>query len=184
MHVASLLDFTSGFEGHVVMDDRTLERAESTTMHGLISWTLKVEVIHQDSLCVLISTFPSILLAQPLIDRDTMSELPVDTSTLKFSDIHDAKVLTTLLSLLFEPTPALQNLLVPSVLLRLTARSTPPATYNELIDICSAVASDWTWEQKAEFIAGHPIIGAPKVGGLSGKEQGAGPSTPRVVLDR
>jgi hypothetical protein len=111
-------------------------------------------------------------------------ELPVDTSTLKLESVHDANVLNTLLSLLFEPTPTLHNLLVPSVLLRLTARSSPPASYHELIDICAAVANDWTWDQKAEFIAGHPMIGAPKVSGLSGKEQGGGPVTPRVVIVR
>lgn len=107
-----------------------------------------------------------------------------DKSTLRLEDARDANVLTNLLSLLFEPTEPLRSLLVPSVLLRLTARSEPPSSYNELIDICKDVSGTWTWGQKAEFLSGHPMIGEQKVSGLSGKEQGAGPVTPKVVLDR
>ncbi|WVQ86043.1 hypothetical protein IAT38_008211 [Cryptococcus sp. DSM 104549] len=97
----------------------------------------------------------------------------------------DAQTLTTLLALLFEPSPPLHSLLVPSVLLRLTARSEVPASYNEIIDICQEVASDWTWDEKAEFLSGHPMIGEVKgLSALSGKEQGGARPTPKPVLDR
>ncbi|WVR08574.1 hypothetical protein IAU60_005629 [Kwoniella sp. DSM 27419] len=106
-------------------------------------------------------------------------------SVLALSDLGDAASLESLLVLLFEPSDALRLLLVPSVLLRLTARSEPPASYNQLIDICQQVAGDWTWDEKAEFISGHPMIGEVKgLSKLSGKEQGGAVPTRPVVLDR
>ncbi|WWD08449.1 hypothetical protein V865_006561 [Kwoniella europaea PYCC6329] len=108
-----------------------------------------------------------------------------EDSILSLSSLASAPALESLLVLLFEPSTALRNLLVPSVLLRLTARSEPPASYNELIDICQEVSSDWTWDEKAEFISGHPMIGEVKgLSKLSGKEQGNSTVTPKVVLDR
>ncbi|RSH85250.1 hypothetical protein EHS25_005057 [Saitozyma podzolica] len=87
--------------------------------------------------------------------------------SLALEDSRNADSLTHLLSTLFEPSPPLHSLLVPSVLLRLTATTTPPPSYSALIDL------------------GHPMIGEQKaVSKLSGKEQGAGPVTPKVVLDR
>lgn len=95
---------------------------------------------------------------------------------------------TFLLSLLFEPSPALHNLLVPSILLRLTGDdpSAPPKNYNHVIGLCEEVAGGWTWEQKADFLSGHPMIGEVKgLSKLSGKEQGGGAvATPKVVLNR
>ncbi|KAK6906653.1 hypothetical protein I204_00536 [Kwoniella mangroviensis CBS 8886] len=108
-----------------------------------------------------------------------------EDSVLSLSSLSSAPALESLLVLLFEPSTALRNLLVPSVLLRLTARSEPPSSYNELIDICQEVSSDWTWDEKAEFISGHPMIGEVKgLSKLSGKEQGNSTATPKVVLDR
>ncbi|GFZ48131.1 hypothetical protein JCM24511_05879 [Saitozyma sp. JCM 24511] len=105
--------------------------------------------------------------------------------SLALEDSRNADSLTHLLSTLFEPSPPLHSLLVPSVLLRLTATTTPPPSYSALIDLCAEVASGWTYPQKAEFLSGHPMIGEQKaVSKLSGKEQGAGPVTPKVVLDR
>ena len=93
----------------------------------------------------------------------------------------DRSTLDQLLSLLFEPTPTLHDLLTPAVLQRLRAGATPK-TYEEIIDVCRSVGNSWKWDQKAEFVHGHPMIGAPKVTGLSGKEQGS--PTSQVVLDR
>ncbi|OCF30738.1 hypothetical protein I316_07624 [Kwoniella heveanensis BCC8398] len=112
---------------------------------------------------------------------------PAETdSILALSDLNSASALESLLVLLFEPSPALTNLLVPSVLLRLTARSDPPASYNELVDICEGVVKEqWTWDEKAEFVGGHPMIGEVKgLSKLSGKEQGGVVPTRKVVLDR
>ena len=104
---------------------------------------------------------------------------------LVLDDLQSADSLTSLLSLLLEPSPPLRSLLVPSVLLRLTARQSPPSSYNEVIDICAKVAEGWTWAQKAEFLSGHPMRGEVKgLSALSGKEQGGPTPTPKVVLDR
>ena len=119
--------------------------------------------------------------SDPSLDKDQLK------SSLRLSDCHHANTLTTLLSLLFEPTDALHTLLVPSVLLRLTARGSPPDSYDQLIEICKDVAEGgWTLEQKAEFISGHPMIGEVKLSGLSGAEQGQGRQdvTSRIVLER
>ena len=106
---------------------------------------------------------------------------PFDPSILQVQDCHDADTLTALLSLLLEPTPELHSLLVPSVLLRLTAEDTPPQSFSHVIDTCEYVIGGWTWEEKGGFINGHPMIGEIK-GGLSGKEQGG--ATRPVVLAR
>lgn len=102
---------------------------------------------------------------------------------LALEDLTSASSLTSLLSLLFEPSPPLRSLLVPSVLLRLTALDSPPDSYNQPIDICADVAGGWTWDQKADFLSGHPLIGEIKgLSEMSGEEQGG--VTPEVVLDR
>ena len=112
-----------------------------------------------------------------------MTQDPLDTSTLSLAQLTDQSTLAQLLSLPFEPTPALHDLLVPRVFDRTISRGVPES-YDALIDICADVGSGWIWDQKADFVQGHPMIGAPKVSGLSGKEQGGGPATPKVVLER
>lgn len=92
--------------------------------------------------------------------------------------------LTIVLSTLFEPSPPLHSLLAPSVLERLSSSSLPQS-YNQLIDICANVAEGWSWEQKGEFLSGHPMIGEVKgLSKLSGKEQSGGGATPKEVLER
>ncbi|TXT04227.1 hypothetical protein VHUM_04225 [Vanrija humicola] len=86
------------------------------------------------------------------------------------------------LSTLFEPTPALSDTLVPAVLARL---DNPPASYAALVDLCADAASAWSYEQKAAFVAGHPMIGEVKgLSAHSAKEQGGVKPTPAVVLAR
>jgi hypothetical protein len=123
------------------------------------------------------------------------------------SDLASPTHLAKALSTLFEPSPSLHSLLVPSVALRLTAdfplspssstepassilteispASPPIASYAALVDLCERVAQGWTWDQKADFVGGHPMIGEVKVlSTLSGAEQGGAVPTPRPVLDR
>lgn len=106
----------------------------------------------------------------------------------KLEDLTSPQELTDLLSTLFEPSPPLRDLLVPSVELRLSAAGATgqkPATYSEIIDLCANVAEGWTWEQKAEFLSGHPMIGETgKVSALSGKEQRQTEAVPQEVLQR
>ncbi|ODN99484.1 hypothetical protein L198_03328 [Cryptococcus wingfieldii CBS 7118] len=98
--------------------------------------------------------------------------------------LKDPSALTTLLALLFEPSPSLHSLLVPSVHSQL-ATSTRLESYNIIIDLCQATSSRWSWQEKADFISGHPMIGeVTGLSKLSGKEQGGGGATPKEVLDR
>lgn len=113
------------------------------------------------------------------------------THTLIMSDgipslatLQNIDSLTIVLSTLFEPSPPLHTLLVPSVLERLSSSSLPQS-YNQLIDICANVAEGWSWEQKGEFLSGHPMIGEVKgLSKLSGKEQSGGGETSKEVLER
>ncbi len=158
-------------------------------------WTAEVEVDHMNcgqittplSLRIhLCSTLSASRHKFPYELSNTFANMAHQTSDqpiLTLEDLTSSTSLTTLLSLLFEPSPPLKTLLVPSVLLRLTSLDTPPASYSQLIDVCSEVAEGWTWEQKAVFLSGHPMIGEVKgLSAMSGTEQGG--ATPKVVLDR
>lgn len=108
-------------------------------------------------------------------DTDTMSLPPL-------ADLTNQDALHSALSTLFEPTPALTNTLLPAVIAQL---STPPASYAALVDLCAQVALAWDWEDKAAFVAGHPMIGEVKgLSAHSAKEQGGVKPTAPVVLDR
>jgi hypothetical protein len=108
--------------------------------------------------------------------------MSVPTSNLTLEKCSSSEsTLDQLLSLLFEPTATLHDLLTPAVFERIQA-GPGPKTYEDIIGDCELVGISWEWDQKAQFVHGHPKIGAPKVTGLSGKEQGS--PTSQVVLDR
>lgn len=94
--------------------------------------------------------------------------------------LADPAQLTTCLSTLFEPSQALRDSLVPALSDKYK-KDGPPLSYAGVIHDCSEASKSWTWDQKADFVTGHPLIGAPATG-LSGKEQGT--ETTKVVLDR
>lgn len=103
--------------------------------------------------------------------------------TLALQDTHDADKLAALLCDLLEPSRPLREILVPAVLLRLTASK--QVTASQLIDLCEQVATGWTYDQKADFIAGHPLIGEVKnLSAHSEKEQANSVPTPPIVLER
>lgn len=119
--------------------------------------------------------------------------MPIETEEVPSAEVSsvptagiDESQIGPLLATLFEPTPTLHSLLVPQVLAQLsqTQSQAQVPSASELIDISERLCDRWSWEDKARFLAGHPMIGEPKVSGLSGKEQAAGPTTPKVVLDR
>lgn len=113
-----------------------------------------------------------------------MSSTTTEPKTcLDLCDLRDADRVSSLLCELFEPSSALTDVLVPAVLLRLSSSPAPPESYNALIDICAEVVDEWTLDQKADFVSGHPMIGEVQLQGHSAKEQGASP-TPKVVLER
>jgi 2-oxo-4-hydroxy-4-carboxy--5-ureidoimidazoline (OHCU) decarboxylase len=89
-------------------------------------------------------------------------------------------------STLFEPTPALFEFLVPSVMSTITHPSgghhIPHRTYNALIDIAISILEGWSHSQQASFLEGHPRIGEIKgLSALSASEQAAQATPPEVL---
>jgi hypothetical protein len=101
------------------------------------------------------------------------------------SSLTDATTVDQTLSLLLEPSPILHSKLTPAITARLAA-SGPPTTYAQLVDICAGEIQQWTSEDKAAFLGGHPLIGEVKnLSALSAKEQGGkSVKTPEIVLKR
>lgn len=86
------------------------------------------------------------------------------------------------LSLLFEPSPVLINVLVPQ-LTGILSNQPVPVSYASLIDLALKQMSTWQPNLRAQFVAGHPRIGAVKIAsGLSAKEQGAATSPETTEL--
>ncbi|KAI9458147.1 Oxo-4-hydroxy-4-carboxy-5-ureidoimidazoline decarboxylase [Lactarius psammicola] len=88
---------------------------------------------------------------------------------------------------LFEPSPALFEFLVPSVVATITASANPGSqiprrSYNALIDTAIRELEGWPHGQKASFLGGHPRIGEIKgLSALSASEQAAHATPPEVL---
>jgi 2-oxo-4-hydroxy-4-carboxy--5-ureidoimidazoline (OHCU) decarboxylase len=87
-------------------------------------------------------------------------------------------------AVLFEPSPALFEFLVPSVVATIAGSQTPRPSYNALIDTAIRELEGWPHGRKASFLEGHPRIGEIKgLSALSASEQ-ATHATPPEVLAR
>jgi len=83
---------------------------------------------------------------------------------------------------LFEPSPALLEFLVPSVVSTIEASQIPHRSYNALIDTAICELEGWPHGQKASFLGGHPRIGEIKgLSALSASEQAAHATPPEVL---
>jgi len=85
---------------------------------------------------------------------------------------------------LFEPSPALFEFLVPSVITIIADQEShiPRHTFNALIDIGVRELDDWPHSRQASFIGGHPRIGEVKgLSALSASEQAAHATPPEVL---
>jgi 2-oxo-4-hydroxy-4-carboxy--5-ureidoimidazoline (OHCU) decarboxylase len=85
---------------------------------------------------------------------------------------------------LFEPSPALFEFLVPSVITIVAdpEKHIPRHTFNALIDIGIRELDDWPHSQQASFIGGHPRIGEVKgLSALSASEQAAHATPPEIL---
>ena len=92
--------------------------------------------------------------------------------------------LTRAFATLFEPSPALLEFLVPSVIATIAAGQIPRRSYNALIDTAICELEGWPHDRKASFLGGHPRIGEIKgLSALSASEQAAH-ATPPEVLER
>ncbi len=100
-------------------------------------------------------------------------------------NVQDVSALDYTLGLLLEPSPALHNLLVPAIQPRISTESSTPTSYSDLINLCAEEIKTWNVDDKAAFLAGHPLIGEVKgLSALSASEQGGQVRTPEVVLKR
>ncbi|KAH8116262.1 Oxo-4-hydroxy-4-carboxy-5-ureidoimidazoline decarboxylase [Phellopilus nigrolimitatus] len=84
------------------------------------------------------------------------------------------------LSLLFETSPTLSNILVPEFSRRLGSASNreQPKTYAQLIDQALTIVHGWTWNDQAAFVGAHPRIGEVNgLSALSSAEQGQAAQT-------
>ncbi len=85
---------------------------------------------------------------------------------------------------LFEPSPALFEFLVPSVITIITDPKghIPQRTFNTLIDIGIKELDDWPHSRQASFLGGHPRIGEIKgLSALSASEQAAHATPPEIL---
>jgi len=83
---------------------------------------------------------------------------------------------------LFEPSPALLEFLVPSVVATIAASQIPHRSYNALIDTAIRELEGWPHGQIAGFLGGHPRIGEIKgLSALSAREQAAHATPPEVL---
>ncbi|KAI5451390.1 hypothetical protein NCC49_001697 [Naganishia albida] len=101
------------------------------------------------------------------------------------SSITDSATIDDTLSLLLEPSPILHSKLTPAITAHIAA-SGPPTTYTQLVDLCAREIQQWSLDDKAAFLGGHPLIGEVKnLSALSANEQGGkSVKTPEVVLRR
>ena len=85
---------------------------------------------------------------------------------------------------LFEPSPALFEFLVPSVIAIIADPESriPRRTFDALIDIGIREIDDWPHSRQASFIGGHPRIGEVKgLSALSASEQAAHATPPEIL---
>lgn len=99
--------------------------------------------------------------------------------------LTDASAVDQTISLLLEPSPILHSKLTPAITQRI-ASSGVPETYSQLVDLCADEIWQWSPEDKAAFLGGHPLIGEVKnLSAMSAKEQGGKTvRTPEIVLRR
>jgi 2-oxo-4-hydroxy-4-carboxy--5-ureidoimidazoline (OHCU) decarboxylase len=122
-----------------------------------------------------------------LVELQDMTSQPILPSV---SDIYASRdvsrdgPLVQAFATLFEPSPALFEFLVPSVITTISHSRghTPNHTYNALIDIAISVLEGWPHDQQASFLGGHPRIGEVKgLSALSASEQAAHATPPQVL---
>lgn len=110
-----------------------------------------------------------------------MSELSFDPRSVKLDHTLTSDRIKEIVSTLFGHSTTLETELVPALAADLGNRQEPLSSYQAFIDICARHVEDWDYAKKGAFLEGHPEIGAPKVTGLSAKEQGTAEVDPRTL---
>lgn len=110
-----------------------------------------------------------------------MSDLSFDPRTVKLDQTLPSDRIKEFVSTLFGHSDILETELVPALVTELEERTGPLESYDSFIDICARHVGGWSYQMKGAFLDGHPEIGAPKVTGLSAKEQGTAEVDPRTL---
>jgi hypothetical protein len=110
-----------------------------------------------------------------------MSDLSFDPKTSRLDQTTPRDHIREIVDTLFGQSDVLDQHLVPAISASLNKR--PLNSYGSFIDLCETLVDSWEYEKKGQFLDGHPEIGAPKVTGLSAKEQGTAAIDP-LTLER
>jgi hypothetical protein len=110
-----------------------------------------------------------------------MAELSFDPKTSRLDDTTPESHIREIVDTLFGHSEVLDQHLVPAISASLNKR--PLNSYDSFIDLCDELVGSWEYEKKGQFLDGHPEIGAPKVTGLSAREQGTAAIDP-MTLER
>ena len=110
--------------------------------------------------------------------------LPTVTEIYASRDTSRDGSLARTFATLFEPSPALFEFLVPSVIDTVAdpENHIPRRTFDALIDIVIRELDEWPHSRQASFIGGHPRIGEVKgLSALSASEQAAHATPPEIL---
>jgi hypothetical protein len=110
-----------------------------------------------------------------------MAELSFDPRETRLDSTTPRSRIKEIVDTLFGHSDVLDQHLIPALEAILSSRSDPVGSYDGFIDICASEVGSWDYEKKGSFLYGHPEIGAPKVSGLSAKEQGTAQVDPRTL---
>lgn len=108
-----------------------------------------------------------------------MFDLSFDPKTARLDQTTPEGQIREIVDTLFGHSQVLDQYLVPDISARLSERRLDG--YESFIDLCDSLVSSWDYEKKGKFLDGHPEIGAPKVTGLSAKEQGSAQVNPATL---
>jgi len=109
-----------------------------------------------------------------------MTELSFDPRTTRLDRTTPTDHIREIVDTLFGHSEVLDQQLIPAISQSL-AHAEPLQSYESLIDLCDRYVNEWDYEKKGQFLSGHPEIGAPKVTGLSAKEQGTARVDPATL---
>jgi len=109
-----------------------------------------------------------------------MAELSFDPRAARLDRSTPVDHIREIVDTLFGHSDVLDQHLIPAIS-RSLAQSEPLKSYETFIDLCDQHVNEWDYEKKGQFLSGHPEIGAPKVTGLSAKEQGTARVDPATL---
>ena len=110
-----------------------------------------------------------------------MSDLTFEPTIVKLDHTLSSNRIREIVSTLFGHSNTLESELVPALAAHLQSVQAPLENYETFIDVCAGKVGGWGYDRKGAFLEGHPEIGAPKVTGLSAKEQGTAEVDPRTL---